>query len=147
MAKNLGNKNAVAKDLLAKMLSRLVSADSCWRYGPNEPTGYARVRHDGKRDMAHRAVYEILVGEIPEGLQLDHLCRNRDCVNPSHLEPVTIKQNLLRSNLTIASQNKSKTHCKNGHEFNSQNTYVPPKRPTRRYCKTCQNGRVAISLS
>lgn len=139
MAAKPGNKNAVVRDLLIKLLNRLVSADNCWILKPNEPTGYSRTMHDRKRMMTHRAVYEILVGPIPDGLQLDHLCRNRACINPEHLEPVTIEQNLLRSNLTIASQNKSKTHCLNGHEFTEQNTYIWSGRPTSRGCKQCRN--------
>lgn len=146
MAAKVGNKNAVAKDLLDKLLNRLVSADNCWLITANESTGYHRVKHDGNRMMTHRAVYELLAGPIPEGLQLDHLCRNRNCINPDHLEPVTIAQNLLRSNLTIASQNKSKTHCKNGHEFTEQNIYRPSKRLDRRYCRTCQGMKVRVAI-
>lgn len=139
MAAKKGNKNAVTKDLLDKLLSRLISVNNCWVLKPNEPKGYSRTMHNRKRMMTHRVVYEILVGPIPDDLQLDHLCRNRACVNPDHLEPVTIEQNLFRSNLTIASQNKAKTQCKNGHEFTRHNTYHPPKYPKKRYCKTCRD--------
>jgi hypothetical protein len=139
MAKNIGNKNAVAKDLLYKILNRLVKADDCWVYPPNETTGYSRIMHDRHRQMTHRAVYEILVGTIPEGLQLDHLCRNRACINPDHLEPVTKQENLARGNGVMA-KNARKTHCKNGHEFTEQNIYRPPSRPDRRYCYMCQFG-------
>lgn len=85
---------------------------------------------------AHKIVYEILVGEVPEGMQLDHLCKIPLCVNPKHLEIVTPRENIMRSN-GLAAVNAKKTHCKNGHEFTEDNIYVPPKRPNRRYCRKC----------
>jgi hypothetical protein len=80
-----------------RLLSKVVQGDGCWRWkgGQNGP-GYSMFWLDGQMRYAHRLVYELLVGPIPEGLELDHLCRNRACVNPAHLEPVTHSLNVLR---------------------------------------------------
>ena len=84
-------------------------------------------------EMAHRRVYELEVGPIPPGLELDHLCRNRACVNPEHLEPVTHAENVARSFPA------TKPACKNGHEFTPENTYaIPPRRRGgKRQCREC----------
>jgi hypothetical protein len=73
--------------------------------------------YDGKVRLAHRVIYEYLVGPIPDGLSIDHLCRVRHCVNPAHLEPVTHRENVLRGQAPTA-VNGRKTRCKRGHEFN-----------------------------
>jgi hypothetical protein len=86
--------------------------------------------------QAHRAAYELLVGPIPAGLTLDHLCRTTLCVNPEHLEPVTMRENALRGKGPTA-VNARKTHCKRGHEFTPENTYVYPR--GGRECRTCSN--------
>lgn len=85
--------------------------------------------------MAHRTTYELLVGPIPEGYTIDHLCKNHRCVNPEHLEPVPHGVNLLRGN-TINAANATKTHCKHGHEFTPENTYIRPDTGCR-MCKAC----------
>lgn len=87
--------------------------------------------------LAHRFAYELLVGPIPDGLQLDHLCRVRHCVNPDHLEPVTQAENVRRGISPSAVQAR-KTHCKNGHEFTPENTYVNRNR-NERVCRLCMN--------
>ena len=102
--------------------------------------GYGYVRIGGRGGpavLAHRAVYELKVGQIPPGLTLDHLCRNRSCVNPDHLEPVTNRENILRGNGASA-RNVRKTHCTKGHEYSEENTAIYGG---KRVCKQCNRDR------
>ena len=99
--------------------------------------GYAKFRI-GKRDVyAHRWAYEHIVGPIPEGMDLDHLCRVRRCVRPDHLEPVTHQENVLRGE-GIAARQAQKTHCPKGHEYTPENTRTYRG---HRYCRTCSRER------
>lgn len=117
-----------------------VDADGCWLYRCYLNRGYANLKRGRRgsvvRWQAHRYTYTLLVGEIPSGLELDHLCRVRNCVNPDHLEPVTRRENLLRSTSFVARKAKQ-THCVNGHLFDEANTYVRPDRGTRE-CRACR---------
>jgi hypothetical protein len=113
----------------------------CWQWlGCLKNGGYGAFSLHYKTYGAHRFVYEFLVGPIPDGLQLDHLCRNRGCVNPAHLEPVTQQDNMLRG-AAPAAQLAKQTHCKRGHPWTEENTqlYTSPKRnlPYRR-CRICR---------
>lgn len=115
--------------------SRIDRSSECWNWlGKPDRSGYARF---GSRRfsevLAHRIAYRHLVGEIPAGLELDHTCRNKRCVNPSHLEPVTNIENIRRARL-------ARTHCKRGHAFTPENT-VPIRRGdwTGRRCRTCKH--------
>jgi hypothetical protein len=95
------------------------------------PTGYGRFNWQRKSCYAHRVAYEVLVDRIPEGMVIDHLCRNRACVNVEHLEPVTSEVNILRGT-GAGAVNAAKTHCDRGHEFTEANT-----RPTGRGGREC----------
>lgn len=111
----------------------------CWLWTAGcTAAGYSRFL----RKYGHRASYEALVGPIPEGLQIDHLCRERSCVNPAHLEPVTCRENVMRgmAPLINASLQLSKTHCPKGHEYTASNTYVKKNQNgnPRRACRTCE---------
>lgn len=97
--------------------------------------GYTKISIHQVGYFTHRVVYELRVGPIPEGLELDHLCRVRHCANPEHLEPVTGRENIRRGTSPSAI-NGRKTHCKNNHEFTPENTYVSPL--GKRTCRTCR---------
>lgn len=124
---------------LPERIAKKISVDTdsgCWLWAGALSQGYGSVSLDGRSQRAHRVVYKLLAGEIPDGLQLDHLCRVRRCVNPSHLEPVTNRENAIRG-VGWAGQHARKTHCVNGHEFSPENTYVWARDPRRRYCRAC----------
>ena len=111
-----------------------------WTAGTNR-AGYGKFgvgREAGKQLIvqAHRFAYELLAGSIPEGLELDHLCRNRPCVNPDHMEPVTHAENMARGYA-------AKTHCVRGHEFTPENTCFWNGTRKRR-CRTCNRERQRI---
>lgn len=122
--------------------SYIVDANGCWRWQRTlDRDGYGRFKMpDGTYPMAHKASVLLHGGEVPVGKQVDHLCRVRDCVNPSHLEVVTPGVNVLRSN-GLAAINAKKTVCKSGHLLDSANTYVTPN--GRRNCRTCRAASVA----
>ncbi|MFD6677526.1 HNH endonuclease signature motif containing protein [Rhodococcus zopfii] len=114
-----------------------VSETGCWEwFGPIGNSGYGQCKVGRLNKLTHRVVYEILVGPIPDGLQIDHLCKNRTCCNPAHLEPVTARENVLRGD-TIAAANIQKSNCPKGHEYD----YTSPS--GRRGCRTCR--RAAVS--
>jgi hypothetical protein len=105
---------------------------SCWEWHGAKRTGYGLVHFEGRVQSVHRLSYEALVGPIPAGLQLDHLCRNRACYNPAHLEPVTNRENKRRGTALV-------TSCPQGHEYSEENTYV---HNSHRFCRTCSRNRV-----
>ena len=115
----------------------------CWEWtAALTPSGYGQVRVDGRLVTAHRYAWSILRGPIPEALTLDHLCRNRRCVRPSHLELVTRGENVLRG--ICGELNRVRvlalTECPQGHPYDEANTYVRPN--GIRNCRTCKRTRL-----
>jgi hypothetical protein len=132
-------------DLPNHMQARIkVDGAGCWLWQTGlDNYGYGRCSlrvpwTTRRRWSAHRLSWLILVGEIGEGLHLDHLCRVRNCVNPAHLEPVTPTENVRRS--TAAAYWRNKTHCPRGHEYDEANTGHDTK--GHRICRTCARDRM-----
>lgn len=122
--------------LLRRINSNYIRVNDHWiveKYA----NGYGKIYAEGKNWLAHRLSYAVFVGPIPEGLFLDHLCRVTNCINPSHLEPVTPKENNMRGN-SVAAINARKTHCKRGHELSTENVRIDNG---TRQCKPCNNIR------
>lgn len=116
-------------------MSYVTKGPSCWVWvGTLGGNGYGKVYFNGKPRWAHRVVYELHGNKIPHGLELDHLCRNPLCVNPSHLEPVTHRENMMRAPHTARHIHAAKTHCPSGHPYSPENTTVYRG---MRYCRIC----------
>ena len=122
---------------LVRFLAKIRVSNSCWEWqGTITKKGYGQFNlKTKKKASAHRLSYEIFKGDIPIGLTIDHLCRNRRCVNPDHLECVTMTINVLRGTGPTAI-NKRKTHCIRGHELLGYNLI---KDVGGRHCRTCHN--------
>jgi hypothetical protein len=111
--------------------------DDCYNWtGALDRQGYGQFWLGDRSGLAHRVAYELARGPIPDGLTLDHLCRNRKCVRPDHLEPVTIKENTLRGTSPSA-LHAVKTHCHRGHEFTPENTFLKANGKGRE-CRECR---------
>lgn len=129
-------------DLLDRLADKFLVGDGCWPWvAARTSRGYGSVRVGDRTQQAHRVLYELLVGPIPEGLQLDHLCRNRSCVRPDHLEPVTCGENIRRGTSGEATRAAfaARTHCAAGHPLTEENTYATGHAGGG--CRTCKNAR------
>ncbi len=133
---------------LRYLTDRISIGDGCWEWlGNTDRNGYgiamsgSRIGGNKRRvARAHRLSYSLLVGHIPDGLVIDHLCRNRRCVRPEHLEAVTFTENVLRGE-SFAAKQKRQTNCKRGHPLSGRNLYVRPDTGDRQ-CKACRNAAV-----
>lgn len=114
--------------------------DECWLWtaGLND-SGYGKFRYRGRAERAHRVAYELMIGPIPDGLQLDHLCRVRRCVNPYHLDPVTTAVNTQRGDHSSNNHMRKRTHCPSGHTYSPENTWR--RSNGNRICRTCAMAR------
>jgi hypothetical protein len=133
---------ATSPGITARLFSKVgnMGGQGCWEWeGSKSTAGYGRLDlGNGKTTGAHRAAYLLLVGPIPDQLPLDHLCRNRACIRPSHLEPVTNRINVLRG-VGITAKHAVQTHCRRGHPFGGGNLrQYRNKKGRRRLCMACR---------
>lgn len=143
MANGLMRRGMARQKMKDRLQSKIMPVPhcGCWLWvGDCDSLGYGRfyewTNGRSRVRLAHRVVYEFERGEIPEGLDLDHLCRNPSCVNPDHLEPVTHAVNMARG------AHAMKTHCKNGHAFSGENLIRRPDKPKARECRACRDARL-----
>lgn len=111
-----------------------IDQSGCWIWTGAATKGYGQVKRNGIQHAAHRYAYQHLVGPIPAGLVLDHLCRETRCVNPAHLEPVTNAENIRRGRVGL--NESTKTHCPQGHPYDETNTYS--WKNGWRQCRACR---------
>jgi len=120
-----------------RLLSKIKVVGNCWvRTISVHTDGYSVFDYKGRDIMSHRASYLLFKGDLDPKLTIDHLCRNRACINPEHLEQVTMKENVHRSPFTRASINSKKTHCPQGHKYTTKNTKMINTGKSRK-CRIC----------
>ena len=152
------NKGGRPRSILVRDLAWLIERtlpepnSGCWLWTANiSGAGYGKYKAERRSCLAHRTAYELVKGPIPTGLQIDHLCRVRCCINPDHLEAVTISVNQRRGlspakireqHKAVAMRQRAKTHCPHGHEYTPENLITrtsPPYRRPSRMCRICEN--------
>jgi hypothetical protein len=138
-----GRKGFVTKPLQERLDAKINKTDGCWLWSGSCTGGafggYGIISYNGKKTLVHRLMYEMHVNPIPVGFEVDHLCRNKLCVNPLHLEAVTHKENMLRANAGWAC--KEKTHCPHGHEYTPENTRITHGSRSCKQCESAYNKR------
>lgn len=132
--------------LKMKLYERAQESDGCWLWtGVLNEGGYGQFSWKGKTWRVHRLAYRVFVGDFDDSLAIDHLCSNRSCINPAHLDAVTHLENNRRSSAVEVNRNRSAqaTHCKNGHEYTQQNTALTRRANGRhhRVCITCRRAK------
>lgn len=137
-------------DPITRFWSKVIIQDNgCWLWNGclAHPQGYGRLNINGEAEYAHIFIYELFWGPIPKEKEIDHLCRNRACVNPFHLEAVTTQVNCLRGNSPAAISHREAInrgpHCKHGHPWLPENTYY--RKSGGRVCRTCHREQEAIA--
>ncbi|WP_280412563.1 HNH endonuclease signature motif containing protein [Nocardia asiatica] len=137
---SIGDRMKLTVEKEALFWSKVDKSGECWLWTKGTfDCGYGAFWVPPQNRAAHIVSYNLLVGAVPSGLQLDHLCRVRKCVNPAHLEPVTCRENLLRGE-TYAAVNAAKTHCPKGHPYSADNTRITAQ--GLRACRTCERARL-----
>jgi hypothetical protein len=130
---------ASMRDPRERLMAATRSDGACWTWtGHVQPTGYGVMSYRNRRWYVHRLAWELWRGPIPEGLTIDHLCRNKACINPDHLEPVTHRENNLRGN-SVAAQHARKTRCPRGHAYSV--SFVRNDGRRERRCSECYRDR------
>ena len=136
---------------IKRFWEKVEKTDDCWNWKAYvKPNGYGTFGIGGRKNhktvYAHRYSFELLKGPIKEGLEIDHLCKNRKCVNPKHLEQVTSRENLSRSNCLTSIQAKM-ISCIHGHLFDEKNTrsYLDKKGSLHRVCRKCSAKRAKVN--
>ena len=123
--------------ILKRFFNKIEQTNNCWNWiGGKQTNGYGMFWTGKELVLSHRFSYELFKDKIPKGYTIDHLCRNRVCVNPEHLEVVTQKINVLRGN-SFCSINSKKTHCPKGHELKGDNLDKTHLKRGKRSCKIC----------
>ena len=123
---------------------KVEKSDKCWTWTGAITSGYGSFWNGERSVYAHRYSFELAMGEIPAGKNLDHLCRNPSCVRPSHLEAVTQRENLLRGQTTVPAVNSAKTHCPRGNVYDEANT---GNYKNGRVCRRCAREAMAAKRS
>ena len=123
--------------VLDRLADKFTVGDGCWEWTAGKyPEGYGSFWLNGRTRQAHRVLYELMIGSIPVGLHLDHLCRNRSCVRPAHLEPVTPRENLRRGPRAFGRFHLEKSHCPQGHPYDGPNLRITAD--GWRSCRACK---------
>lgn len=124
-----------------RLRARVVKTDTCWNWtAAKTRKGYGWFQADGRPHLAHRYAYTLAYGPLPDHIQLHHLCENKGCVRPDHLQPVTQAEHIDVTPSSPAHINASKTHCPQGHPYSTENTYIIPSTGGR-MCRTCSRAR------